>query len=199
MATSDEQRTQKLYGCSLGYKNSLPKDVVKKYTAHRHRAKYRNIGWEFTLPEWWKAWEPYWSNRGPGLNNYVMARKGDVGPYSVSTIRIKTSAENIAEYYENFRGGDCYESLWESVKNSVELNLESAMAMRIFYSDKNLLKQACIEKNLPYKRIKARFTDSFDKLWAVFAIVLIDWMYLWKAAEAERIALSNIVKGVVEK
>ena len=67
------------------------------FSKHKATAKYRGIDFKFTFEEWCEMWKPYWHNRGRKPNQYVMSRKGDVGPYSKDNCRIITWAENRAE------------------------------------------------------------------------------------------------------
>ena len=76
------------------------KDMKKKYGAHRNSAKQRNIPFLFTFEEWCRVWidSGHWEERGNKTQDqYVMARKGDTGPYSVDNVDIKTNRENCIE------------------------------------------------------------------------------------------------------
>lgn len=66
-----------------------------RYSCQKSKAKARNIAWEITFEEWWKIWEPYWDQRGCGKDKLVMARHGDVGPYSPSNVSLITMQENV--------------------------------------------------------------------------------------------------------
>lgn len=65
-----------------------------KYEVQKATTKRRGIKWALTFKQWWTIWEPHWHNRGRNASNYVMARKGDVGPYSVGNVYITTASEN---------------------------------------------------------------------------------------------------------
>lgn len=69
------------------------------YTSAKHCAASRNIEWQFTFEEWYQWWldSGHWEERGPGRNQYVMARYGDTGPYHPSNVRCCTSTENKIE------------------------------------------------------------------------------------------------------
>jgi len=75
------------------------------YFQQKISAKKRGIEWNITFPEWWKIWEQsgQWGNRGVHMNQYVMTRIGDIGGYSKDNIVIKTSMENIREYWDENR------------------------------------------------------------------------------------------------
>ena len=70
------------------------------YIAHKARAKYRGIAWEFTFETWWKVWQDSgkWEQRGLNKGQYVMCRHKDVGPYSPQNVRIDTTENNIREW-----------------------------------------------------------------------------------------------------
>lgn len=72
-----------------------------QYITQRANARARGIAWEFTLADWWALWQASgrWGERGRG--RYVMARYGDVGPYSPTNVHIITSSENVKEAVVN--------------------------------------------------------------------------------------------------
>lgn len=71
----------------------------KGYEAQRQKAKARGIPWHFT-PETWQGWwfkhhGPDWlKKRGRNGGQYVMARKGDTGPYSPENVECVTAGRN---------------------------------------------------------------------------------------------------------
>jgi hypothetical protein len=75
------------------------------YYKQRRSAKYRDIEWLFTFEEWLALWlaSGKLDQRGLRKDQYVMARKGDVGPYSVSNVEICTASENGAQRGTNGR------------------------------------------------------------------------------------------------
>jgi hypothetical protein len=77
----------------------INRDVKNKYRWHRNNAKRRNIPFNLTLEEWCNIWEQSgkWEQRGRGSKAYVMTRIGDLGPYEVGNVVIKTQAENARE------------------------------------------------------------------------------------------------------
>jgi len=81
------------------------KEAKRKFWGQRQAARQRGIAWDMTLEEWWAIWSAsgQWGQRGRGAGCYVMARKGDVGPYAVGNVRIITHAENVAEAGANLR------------------------------------------------------------------------------------------------
>ena len=71
--------------------------------------KQRGIEFNFTYEEWVAWWikhlGPNWfEKRGNCAGQYVMARKGDEGPYSVENVRCITCEQNSKEALGNVRG-----------------------------------------------------------------------------------------------
>jgi hypothetical protein len=74
----------------------------KPFTAFRSQkrmALLREIEWSLTFAEWWSVWtkSSLWEERGRGKANYVMARPGDVGPYSLENVVISRAATNNSD------------------------------------------------------------------------------------------------------
>lgn len=69
------------------------------YATHKSQAKRRGIPFLLTLEEWCAIWRESgkWEQRGHKTGQYVMARFGDVGPYTVGNVRIITCNENGSE------------------------------------------------------------------------------------------------------
>lgn len=86
------------------YKYLLSIGATVKYVAQRTRARARGIAWNFNLGDWWEVWEKSgkWEQRGLGTGRYVMARFGDIGPYSKDNVRIITHNENSSECREKY-------------------------------------------------------------------------------------------------
>jgi hypothetical protein len=81
-------------------------DAARKFRAQRKRAAERGIAWEMTLAEWWGVWRAsgQWTARGRATGqSAVMARRGDVGPYSVANVYVTTLAGNFIDSHV-FRG-----------------------------------------------------------------------------------------------
>lgn len=71
-----------------------------RFKQQKSRAVTRRIGWELTFAEWWSIWRASgkWDVRGRrAADSAVMARRGDVGPYSASNVYITTLANNFVE------------------------------------------------------------------------------------------------------
>lgn len=64
------------------------------YTRHKSNAKVRGIEFLLSYAEWIDWWGDDYAERGRGANKLVMARIGDVGPYSLDNIIKITGSEN---------------------------------------------------------------------------------------------------------
>jgi hypothetical protein len=105
-----KDNSEKVRASILKWQSDNPEKVKTNRRAHRispkgcfhHQrcnAKARGIEWEFTFAEWWAMWEPHWENRGCGIDQMVMCRTGDAGPYSPDNCRIDTVENNQIEYW----------------------------------------------------------------------------------------------------
>jgi hypothetical protein len=104
-----EERIERNYKCSVAeydfimqHDTSISKFVTlnEAYLGHKRGARIRGIGFNFTFPQWFKIWNDSGKINKRGGNrsrSYVMARKGDKGPYSIRNVDIKTSRANIQE------------------------------------------------------------------------------------------------------
>lgn len=104
-----DAKTIEKYGCTweqyksllaMADKNKNLRSPAEAFHQQRQNAKIRGIAWEMKLWDWWRIWDVSgkWSQRGRG-QGYVMARKGDTGPYSVDNVYIATSSQNIKDSY----------------------------------------------------------------------------------------------------
>lgn len=73
------------------------RDPLKAFRHHQYAASARGIAFELTFAQWWELWEPHYDLRGTRSGQMVMARRGDVGPYAVGNVSIKTSRANHRE------------------------------------------------------------------------------------------------------
>ncbi len=83
-----------------------PKTPKGVYITQRENARRRGIDFLFTFEQWVKWWTkrlgPDWfSKRGRHANEYVMARKGDKGPYAVWNVVCVTASRNCADMVAN--------------------------------------------------------------------------------------------------
>lgn len=69
----------------------------KQYSFQKCTAKYRGIDWNFTYDTWIEWWGEDISKRGCKKDQLVMARNGDIGPYSPDNVRKLTHGENVKE------------------------------------------------------------------------------------------------------
>lgn len=74
-----------------------------RYAQQRQRALARGIPWELTFDQWMAIWRDSgkFELRGKKTGQYVMARRGDVGPYSESNVFICLFSDNIKDAYKN--------------------------------------------------------------------------------------------------
>lgn len=81
------------------YANSLE----CKYRQQARQASQRGLGWFFTFETWLHMWEASGKLhlRGKGAGKYVMARRGDVGPYSPENCFICPFEQNIRDGHKN--------------------------------------------------------------------------------------------------
>lgn len=102
---------RKKYGISLDefkaicnqYGNSSGSaSPFKKFNSHKANSIKRGIPFLFSFSEWFDAWikSGKFEQRGRGFG-YVMARYGDVGPYSKDNVYICTAAQNTADQYKS--------------------------------------------------------------------------------------------------
>lgn len=100
------------WGCTFDQAMSLTSPEHRKgFHNHRFSAAQRGIDFDFTLIGWVLFWEQSgkWEKRGIHKGCFVMARKGDIGPYRADNVEIITNAENVAQMFEN-RGIKCSKS-----------------------------------------------------------------------------------------
>ena len=71
----------------------------QRYIQQKCQAVKRNIEWLFTFDTWWKMWNDSgkWSERGRKKGQYCMARRGDVGPYSLDNVDIVVVSMNSSD------------------------------------------------------------------------------------------------------
>lgn len=71
----------------------------KAFSDQKRTAKQRGIPFLFTFEEWWTWWQVdnRWVNRGLGLGKFVMARKGDQGPYRSENVYCATHEQNVKD------------------------------------------------------------------------------------------------------
>lgn len=95
---------------------------------HKHGAKKRGIGFEFTYEQWVTWWKkhlgPEWFTlRGRNTDQYVMARFGDKGPYAIGNVRCATGEQNRKEGL--MRQGRGYAKLTEEQVRVIYLMVKS--------------------------------------------------------------------------
>lgn len=83
--------------------SSEEKKSWRKYQRQWLNAEIRDIEFLLTFEEWLKLWADsgHFEERGCRKGQYVMARFGDKGPYTVENVRIVTNSENHLEKWAN--------------------------------------------------------------------------------------------------
>lgn len=81
------------------------RSLRRLYSDQKRHARARNIAWELTFDEWLSIWQASGklAERGAGKDQFVMARMGDVGPYSVENVYICTASQNHKDAHHNKR------------------------------------------------------------------------------------------------
>lgn len=76
-----------------------------KFAGQRRQAKQRGIEWLLTFDEWFGIWQQsgHWEQRGRKSGEYVMARHGDIGPYSADNVYICLASDNHSHAHANGR------------------------------------------------------------------------------------------------
>lgn len=71
----------------------------KQFKNHRQGAARRNIEFCLTFEQWLTIWllSGHYENRGNKKGQYVMCRKGDLGPYAINNVFIDTNTNNIRD------------------------------------------------------------------------------------------------------
>ena len=135
------------------------------FLGHRFGAKKRGLGFDFTYEQWVGWWEkhlgPDWFTlRGTGTGQYVMARFGDKGPYSVENVRCATGTQNRKEgLHRKDRG---YAKLTEEQVRVIYLKVKSGprgtamrMAEQFRVTDRTV-------RDIARKLTWGHVTDSLD-------------------------------------
>lgn len=76
-----------------------PDDAWNAFRNQRNSARTRGIPFLFDFETWWAWWqeEDRWLKRGRRADHLVMARRGDVGPYSPDNVICITLSENSSQ------------------------------------------------------------------------------------------------------
>lgn len=93
----------------------------RRFIEQRMRARQRRIEWVISFVEWWGIWQKsgLWNVRGrEHSESAVMARRGDVGPYSNGNVYIITLSANFTESWASapnrIHGGRLKSSRWSA-------------------------------------------------------------------------------------
>lgn len=101
----------------------------RRFLEQQRRAIERGVGWELSFSCWWDIWcrSGKWAARGrSAADSAVMAREGDVGPYSATNVRITTLSDNFVESWKTAPGR--FDHRRRSGSESVSTNDASACA-----------------------------------------------------------------------
>ena len=100
-ANESAMKFMERYGCHPDSVAGVTTGEKLKFRAQRRNAWVRGIEFKMSLLEWLSVWKAsgHYERRGRGA--YVMARKGDVGPYSVENVYICTASQNFKDSYVN--------------------------------------------------------------------------------------------------
>lgn len=79
------------------------------YKMQKGNAGLHGIAWQMNFWEWWCIWERSgkWPKRGRNFGEYVMARLGSKGPYSVDNVHIISNADNMNGWAKVLRKRPC--------------------------------------------------------------------------------------------
>jgi len=114
-----DARALMYYGCTYGELIRLNSGIAPrvgssaagKFRQQKNNALARKVAWAITFPQWMAIWAEsgHWNERARTRDGYVMARKGDTGPYAVGNVYITTLAGNTADYQASLkrRGVEC--------------------------------------------------------------------------------------------
>jgi hypothetical protein len=100
-------RFMPIYGCTKSVAIALNDgEILRKrgskascFRSQKNSAKHRGIEWHITFSEWVELWKERWPDRGRGMNDYVMARANDMGPYAPWNVHIIPFRENLQQVY----------------------------------------------------------------------------------------------------
>lgn len=93
------------FGIPFAESRAISRHLRDAYREQKRRANQRGIGWELNLLSWHEIWRNSGKleNRGRSKGEYVMGRRGDIGPYSKDNVYIITCSDNIKEVRERER------------------------------------------------------------------------------------------------
>lgn len=66
-----------------------------RYLQQKENARKRGIAFELSWEQWWSLWQEHWEQRGRGPGRMVMARHGDIGPYTIGNVAIVPHEQNV--------------------------------------------------------------------------------------------------------
>jgi hypothetical protein len=106
----------------------------QRHNEQRSNACRRHVPWQINFVPWISIWwiSGHWRERGKCKGQFVMARRGDTGPYREDNVVIITNAANVVEAF----GGkpiseEVRRLLSESAKQRGEAGWRAAVTARI--------------------------------------------------------------------
>ena len=71
----------------------------RKWKIHGYSAVTRGIEFQLTFDAWLSIWleSGHWHERGCHKGQYVMSRRGDIGPYAIGNVFIQTTEMNTKD------------------------------------------------------------------------------------------------------
>jgi hypothetical protein len=127
--------------------------VKQRFREQRQTAFERNIVWKFTFEEWVEWWEDHlgynWmKKRGRGRGRYVMARKGDKGPYAPWNVECILHEQNSKD----------------RIVNGSQVHGESSGG-NILTTKK--VKEIFIAKNACMRKLSTQYGVSYDTIYDI--------------------------------
>lgn len=74
--------------------------AIRAFHRQKNAAIFRGVEWQLSFDQWLEMWTAsgHWHERGRHVGQYVMARKGDVGPYAFGNVYICTCSQNVRDF-----------------------------------------------------------------------------------------------------
>lgn len=113
---------------ALGFPVEKVKILRRKFQEHKYNSDGRGIKFEFTFEGWVRFWKDSGKLhlRGAKKGKYVMARKGDTGPYSPDNVEIILYEDNLSDQIENINRSDQYRSKMSVIMKTTLQNRKNA-------------------------------------------------------------------------
>jgi hypothetical protein len=96
-----ESRYHIVFGCRRDECLDAPKSAERQFKKQRRNSSARGVSFEMSFADWWAVWSASGKYDERGQGKYVMARKGDAGPYKKGNVYICSSSQNTKDSYVN--------------------------------------------------------------------------------------------------